>query len=136
MDKQKADKERMRRTFHQDMLAFKQKEIAQMQYHNSRFMGKDEIIPVQFYDSLSGLDPETMEIVKQKIAEVKEMAQLKISAMIEQNEKNTEKINKYKELAPEDYTLLEYEIEDLIKMMPKLCKDVNLLWGLLLSTYG
>ena len=56
--------------------------------------------------------------------------------MIEQNEKNTEKINKYKELSPEDYNLLEYDIEDLVQKLPKICKDLNLLWDLLLHTYG
>ena len=46
VDKQKADKERMRRTFHQDMLVLKQKEIAEMQYHNQRFLDKEDIISV------------------------------------------------------------------------------------------
>ena len=50
------------------------------------------MISVQFYDSLSGLDKETLEIVMQKINEVKEMAQFKLASMVKMNMDNVEKI--------------------------------------------
>ena len=56
------------------MVTFKQKEQALMAHHNSRFLEPKDMISVQFYDSLAGLDKETLEIVMQKINEVKEMA--------------------------------------------------------------
>ena len=42
----------------------------------------------------------------------------------------------YKEMAPMDYGLLEYDIEDLIPKLPKICKDLKLIWDLLLRAYG
>ena len=56
--------------------------------------------------------------------------------MVKQNEKSAEKIKQYKDLSPEHYGILSYDIEDLIKLLPKLCKDLNLLWELLLENYG
>ena len=37
---------------------------------------------------------------------------------------------------PEDYGLLDYEIEELVPKLPKISKDLNLLWKLLLKAYG
>ena len=50
------------------------------------------MINVQFYDSLAGIDKETLEIVMQKINEVKESAQFKLASMVKMNMNNVEKI--------------------------------------------
>ena len=63
-----------------------------MAHHNSRFLEPKDMISVQFYDSLAGLDKETLEIVMQKINEVKEMAQFKLASMVQMNMSNIEKI--------------------------------------------
>ena len=118
------------------MVAFKQKEQAQLAQHNSRFLEPKDMISVQFYDSLSGLDKETLEIVMQKINEVKEMAQFKLASMVKMNMDNVEKIQQYREMAPDDYGLLQYSIEEIMEKMPRLCKDVQKVWDLLHTAYG
>ena len=74
------------------MMAFKQKEQAQLAHHNARFLESKDMINVQFYDSLAGIDKETLEIVMQKINEVKESAQFKLASMVKMNMNNVEKI--------------------------------------------
>ena len=63
-----------------------------MAQYNARFLEPKDMIPVQFYDSLAGLDKETLDIVMQKINEVKESAQFKLASMVKMNMNNVEKI--------------------------------------------
>ena len=63
-----------------------------MAHHNARFLEPKDMISVQFYDSLAGIDKETLEIVMQKINEVKESAQFKLASMVKMNMTNVEKI--------------------------------------------
>ena len=39
-------------------------------------------------------------------------------------------------MAPEHYGILSYDIEDILKLLPRMCKDLNLLWDSLLENYG
>ena len=38
--------------------------------------------------------------------------------MVKMNMSNVEKIQQYREMAPEDYSLLKYDIEEIIEKMP------------------
>ena len=39
-------------------------------------------------------------------------------------------------MAPDDYGLLQYDIEEIMEKMPRLCKDVQKVWDLLHTAYG
>ena len=45
-EKLKQAQEQMRKEFYRDMQVMKQREIDRMQYHNQRFLGKDDIVPI------------------------------------------------------------------------------------------
>ena len=92
VDKLRAEKTRMTKAFHKELMVYKQKEMTVIHNFNRRHLKESDFIPVQFYDSISGLDKHTQEIVISKINEVQEMAQYKLSLMVQQNEKQNEKI--------------------------------------------
>ena len=43
---------------------------------------------------------------------------------------------RYKQLAPELYSLAQYEIEEVIRNMPVVSDDIDKIWTLLLEAYG
>ena len=52
--------------------------------------------------------------------------------MVRENERCLETILKYKQLAPELYSLAQYSVEEIVKNLPIICDDIDLLWTLLL----
>ena len=46
------------------------------------------------------------------------------------------KIKMYKEMAPDEYGLIDYDIQEIVHKLPKITKDLELLWDLLLRAYG
>ena len=45
-------------------------------------------------------------------------------------------INKYNKLAPELYSLAQYDVEEIVKNLPVICDDTDILWDMLLETFG
>ena len=56
--------------------------------------------------------------------------------MIRENERNQEQIYKYKKMAPELYSLIQYELEEIVRNLPALTDDIDTLWRLLLEVFG
>ena len=52
--------------------------------------------------------------------------------MVQENERCHETIQRYKLLAPELYSLAQYDIEEIVKNLPIICEDIDKLWKLLL----
>ena len=52
VDKQKGEKERMRKTFHKELMVYKQKEMNVIHNFNSRHLKEGDFVPIQFYDSI------------------------------------------------------------------------------------
>ena len=60
---------------------------------------------ISFYDTLTGVDEYTVNMLNEKLEEVKQQAQHKLAIMVQEVERKEEQILKYKELAPELYSL-------------------------------
>ena len=56
--------------------------------------------------------------------------------MVVENENKDARILTYQQLAPELYSLAQYELEEIINALPILCSDTDLIWDLLLKVYG
>ena len=59
---------------------------------NERHLNLDNQVSVTFYDTLTGVDEETVKILNEKLEEVKQQAQFKLAAMVQEVERKEEKI--------------------------------------------
>lgn len=60
----------------------------------------------------------------------------KIAQLIKENEHKDYQIFAFKNLQPELYSLTQYRIEEIIENLPYVCKDMDVIWKLLLETFG
>ena len=75
-------------------------------------------------------------MLNEKLEEIKQQAQHKLAIMVQEVERKEEQIQRYKDLAPENYSLAQYDVEEIVKNMPVICDDIDKLWNLLLGEYG
>ena len=99
-------------------------------------MNASDQIAVSFYDTLTGVDEHTVSLLNEKLEEIRQQAQFKLAAMVQEIERKNEQIGKFKSLAPELYSLAQYDIEEIIKSLPVICDDIDLLWKLLHDNFG
>lgn len=59
---------------------------------NERHLNLDNQVSVTFYDTLTGVDEETVKMLNEKLEEVKQQAQFKLAAMVQEVERKEEQI--------------------------------------------
>ena len=59
---------------------------------NERHLNLDNQVSVTFYDTLTGVDEETVKMLNEKLEEVKQQAQFKLAAMVQEVERKAEQI--------------------------------------------
>jgi Zn-dependent M16 (insulinase) family peptidase len=71
--KSQQDQEEMRKNFYNELQGYKSQYIQRISIENRRYgLPKEDMLQVTLFDSLQGIDSETLKIVNNKIHEVKE----------------------------------------------------------------
>lgn len=107
-----------------------------MKMDNSKVLVESEKVHVNLFDQLLGIDNETLKIVNDKIGEVKDQAENKISRIKVVAEAMQEKVNAYRQLDPKQHVLMEFKIEDIIKAIPKIKPNFSDVFHLIVQAYG
>lgn len=82
------------------------------------------------------MDEESIELLNYKLEDLRQQAHEKIATLIQENERKETQIHRYKTLAPEMYSLAQYEVEEIVRNLPVVCDDIDKLWNLLLVAFG
>lgn len=75
------DKNQMRKGFTEELQSYKSAINMKLKQENSQTLAPSEKVHVLLFDQLQGLDNETLKIVNDKIVEVKDIAENKLSKM-------------------------------------------------------
>ena len=83
-------KKEMSMNFNKEVQANKVQQTMALKIQNERHLNAETKIQVTFYDSLSGLDAQTLELVNEKIEEVRQQAQQKLAYMVQDIERKND----------------------------------------------
>ena len=134
--KLKNQKKDMTMKYNKELQANKIQQLSVMRANNEKVLNEENMINVCFFDQLSGVDEEIRNLLNQRLDEVREECHQKIAALVVENEQKDHKIHAYQNLAPELYSIAQYEIHEIISSMPLVCSDIDQIWKLLLQTFG
>lgn len=134
--KLKNEKKEMSMIYHKELTVQKMQATMFLKQANERHLNLDNQVSVTFYDTLTGVDEETVKMLNEKLEEVKQQAQFKLAAMVQEVERKEEQIQRYKALAPEMYSLAQFDVEEIVKNLPVICDDMDKLWNLFHEVYG
>lgn len=92
---------------------------------NEKYLNANNQVSVSFYDTLTGVDDYIVSMMNEKLEEVRQQAQLKLAIMVQELERKEEQIQRYKHLAPELYSLAQYDLEEIVKNLPVITEDID-----------
>ena len=96
---------------------------------------KDEI-SVSLFNTLQGIDKDTLKIVNEKISDVKEQSQNKILKLAQALDELQIKLSKYEKLDSSLHALLNLKIEDLFNTLPQIQSDIEIVFPLFVQAYN
>lgn len=122
--------------YSKEISANKIAQIQMMKQENEKYLNPETMIQFSYFDQLCGLDEDVRQLLNEKLDEVVEDCHSKIASLIREIEKKDNQIYRYQLLSPDNYTLAQYEIHEIIQNLPTICDDLDLLWNLILDTFG
>jgi hypothetical protein len=86
-------------------------------------------IPVEFFDSLAGLDPPILQLVNEKIAFVQHIYQERARTNLRYQEVLVRKINYYNKLSPNAYGIINLSLQEIFDSLAQIETDANKIWN-------
>jgi len=126
----------MRKGFSRELRAFKDQNAEILTRQINKYVKQKDQITVSFFDSLLGVDDETMAIINRRLDEVKVEANLKVAGLVKHCEELERKNRAYAQVDKGTRGILQYRLSDIVKSLPHICQDPQDLWDLLLETFG
>ena len=78
--------DQMRQSYYKDLMVYKNQALVKIKKENNNFMHKEDFIDVSFFDSLQGIDGETLKVINAKIDDIKARAENRMAVLIAKNE--------------------------------------------------
>ena len=100
----------MRKDFTEELVSYKSSINVKMKMENSQVLTQSEKVHVSLFNQLEGLDNDTLKIVNDKIVEVKDQAENKLTKLKVVAEAMQEKVNAYRQLDTKLHMLMEFDI--------------------------
>ncbi len=93
-------------------------------------------IPVDFFDSLRGLDESILKLVNDKIAQIKTIYQERSRMNLRYQESLIRKINYFNKLSPNAYGIVNLSLQEICDSLTVVETDCHRLWKQLNNSYG
>jgi len=101
--------------------------------HQAHLAVEDEeervAIPVEFFDSLAGLDPPILQLVNEKIAFIQHIYQERARTNLRYQEVLVRKINYYNKLSPNAYGIINLSLQEIFDSLAQIETDANKIWN-------
>jgi len=114
----------MRKDFTEELISYKSSIQSKLKMENQQVLTTNEKVSVSLFNALEGIDNETLKIVNDKIVEVKDQAENKITKIKIAAEEMQDKINAYRKLDSKLHMLMEFDVRDIINALPKIKPNV------------
>lgn len=119
------EKSKMRKDFTEELISYKSSIQSKLKMENQQVLTNNEKVSVSLFNALEGIDNETLKIVNDKIVEVKDQAENKITKIKLAAEEMQDKINAYRKLDSKLHMLMEFDVRDIINALPKIKPNVQ-----------
>ena len=81
---------------------------------NEETLKKNRVaLDIHYFNPFEGIDPNTVEMINQRMDDIKHEAEIQITATKLLSDQYLHKINLYKQLAPEDYALVDKTLSNI-----------------------
>ena len=134
--KLKFQKKEMTMNYNKEIQANKTQQIAQLRNQNQKILNEEYMCKIIFFDAMSGLDEDIRKMLNERLEEVTEDCNQKVAQLVSENERHVKEVQALRKLAPEMYSLAQYEAHEIIRNLPIVCEDIDLIWELLHEAYG